>query len=232
MLFETILQEASATTDIAIDIGPTLLIVLIGLVLGFAISGTYYLSTTKKNRSASFFISLVILPTIVAIVILLVGENVARAFSLAGIFTLVRFRSIPGDSKDITFVFLAMAVGLSIGLGYLTLGACVTVILGAVIVIVFKLRFGMPKQNEKSLKITIPEDLNYENAFDDLFEKYTDICEMIKVKTTNMGTLFELHYDVIMKASVSEKEFIDLIRCRNGNLNIQLGVKDSYSQQL
>jgi hypothetical protein len=229
-MFETIFQEAS--TDLSIDIGTTLLSILAALVLGLLISGAYYLATTKKSRSASFIMSLIILPAIVAIVILLVGENVARAFSLAGIFTLVRFRSIPGDSKDITFVFLSMAVGLSVGLGYLTLGVVVAVILSGVVVVVFKLMAGMGKQKEKRLRITIPEDMNFQNAFDDLFQKYTDHYEMIKVKTTNMGTLFELYYDVIMKNGSSEKEFIDAIRCRNGNLNIQLGIEENNYQQL
>lgn len=229
-MFETIFKEA--TTDLAIDIKTTMLSVLAALVLGSLISVAYYLTTTKKTRSTSFIISLVILPAIVAIVILLVGENVARAFSLAGIFTLVRFRSIPGDSKDITFVFLSMAIGLSAGLGYLTLAAIVAVILGAIVVVVYKLRIGTSRQNEKRLRITIPEDMNFQNAFDDLFQKYTDYFEMVKVKTTNMGTLFELYYNVIMKNNASEKEFIDAIRCRNGNLNIQLGIEDNNYQQL
>lgn len=230
-MFDTILQDTS-TTDLTIDTGKTILVIIAALILGLAISGAYYLATNRRNRSASFIMSLIILPAIVSIVILLVGENVARAFSLAGIFTLVRFRSIPGDSKDITFVFLSMAVGLCVGLGYLTLGAAVTLILGAVIVAVFKLGFGMSKQREKRLRITIPEDMNYQNIFDDLFSKYTTQCEMIKVKTTNMGTLFELYYDIIMKDNVSEKEFIDAIRCRNGNLNIQLGIEERNSNQL
>lgn len=229
-MFETIFEEAS--NDLSINIGTTLFCILAALALGLLISGAYYLSTTRKTRSSSFIVSLIILPAIVAIVILLVGENVARAFSLAGIFTLVRFRSIPGDSKDITFVFLSMAVGLSVGLGYLTLGALVAIVLGAVVVVVFKLGFGMKGRKEKRLKITIPEDMNFENVFDDLFTKYTDNHEMIKVKTTNMGTLFELYYDVVMKNGSSEKDFIDAIRCRNGNLNIQLGIDEGNNQQL
>jgi hypothetical protein len=176
--------------------------------------------------------SLIILPTIVAVVILLICGNLARAFSMAGIFTIVRFRSVPGDSKDISFVFLTMAVGLSIGLGYLTLGAVVAVTLGAAIVVITKSGYGVTKQKEKRLKIVIPEDMNYQGAFDDLFAKYTSYYAMQKVKTTNMGTLFELHFDILMKDDLLEKEFIDSIRCRNGNLNIQLGVKENNSQQL
>lgn len=231
-MFETILENAASTVDLSISIKTTVLCMITALLLGLIISGTYYFTTNKRDRSASFSMSLIILPAIVAIVILLIGGNLARAFSMAGIFTIVRFRSIPGDSKDISFVFLSMAVGLSIGLGYLTLGAVITVILGVVIIAVSKLGYGKPKQKEKRLKIIIPEDMNYEGAFEDLFIKYTNYCEMQKVKTTNMGTLYELHYDVILKDRISEKEFLDEIRCRNGNLNIQLGVKESSSQQL
>jgi hypothetical protein len=125
-----------------------------------------------------------------------------------------------------------MAVGLSIGLGYLTLGILIAVVLGIVIVVIGKSGFGVSKQKEKRLKIIIPEDMNYQGAFDDLFVKYTSFNELQKVKTTNMGTLFELNYDVIIKKDVSEKEFIDGIRCRNGNLNIQLGIKENNMQQL
>lgn len=231
-MFQTIFQGAASATDLSISISKTLLGLVVALLLGLAISGVYYGTTSKKYRSSSFTLSLIILPAIVAIVIILVGENVARAFSLAGIFTLVRFRSIPGDSKDITFVFLSMAVGLCTGLGYLTLAAAVAVMIGAVIIVINVFGFGKKKQKEKLLKIIIPEDMNYQDAFDDLFAKYTDYYEMSKVKTTNMGTLFELHYDVIMKKDISEKEFIDSIRCRNGNLNIQLGVKDNNNQLL
>lgn len=230
-MFETIFQEA-VTTDLSISFSSAVLCILASLVMGIAISIVYHISTTKRNRSASFFMSLIILPTIVAIVIILVGENIARAFSLAGIFTLVRFRSIPGDSKDITFVFLAMAVGLCNGLGYLSLGAAVTVILGVVIIVICKLGFGRLKKVEKRLKITIPEDMNYQEAFDDLFEKFTAYHGLIKVKTTNMGTLFELQFAVIMKKDIQEKEFIDSLRCRNGNLSIQLGIEEYEYQRL
>lgn len=231
-MFDTIFKTNASTTDLSIGIQDTLLSILVALALGLVISLAYNFTTSRKERSASFILSLIVLPTIVAIIILLIGENVARAFSMAGIFTIVRFRSIPGDSKDISFVFLTMAVGLSIGLGYLTLGAVTAVIIGAVIVLVNKLGFGIRKQKELRLKIIIPEDMNYQGAFDDLFSKYTCYCELQRVKTTNMGTLFELHYDIIMKDKQTEKEFIDAIRCRNGNLNIQLGVKESNQQQL
>ncbi|HWT73896.1 MAG TPA: DUF4956 domain-containing protein [Mobilitalea sp.] len=231
-MFDTILESVAASSDLRISISSTLLIVLAALVLGMVISVAYLATTPKRERSASFIMSIIILPMIVAVVILLIGGNLARAFSMAGIFTIVRFRSIPGDSKDISFVFLTMAVGLALGLGYLTLGAVVAVIVGLAIVIIKKSGYGVTEQKEKRLRITIPEDMNYQGAFDDLFAKYTQYCSIQKVKTTNMGTLFEIAYDIIMKEGSSEKEFIDALRCRNGNLTIQLGVKDNFSQQL
>lgn len=231
-MFNTILESVSESTDLTISISSVLLCIGIALLLGMVISTAYFLITPRKDRSASFTLSLIILPVIVAVVIILIGGNLARAFSMAGIFTIVRFRSVPGDSKDISLIFLSMAVGLSVGLGYLTLGIVVAVIIGAVIVLVSKLSIGIPKQKEKRLRITIPEDMNYQGAFDDLFQKYTSFYEMQKVKTTNLGTLYELSYDVVMKDAGVEKEFLDAIRCRNGNLGIMLSLKEGKEQQL
>lgn len=231
-MFETILNNVTATTDLSISVSNTLISILAALVLGLVISVAYLVITPMRERSASFIMSLIILPIIVAVVIVLIGGNLARAFSMAGIFTIVRFRSIPGDSKDISFVFLTMAVGLSIGLGYLTLGAAVAVIIGLAIIVIKKSSFGVSGQKEKRLRITVPEDMNYQGAFDDLFAKYTTYCSMQRVKTTNMGTLFELAYDIVIKDDKTEKEFIDDLRCRNGNLTIQLSVKDNVNQLL
>ncbi|MHB8128681.1 MAG: DUF4956 domain-containing protein [Mobilitalea sp.] len=231
-MFETIFENATSISTLSISISSVLFSIAVVLSLGIVISVAYIITTSRKDRSPNFAMSMIILPTIVAVVILLIGGNLARAFSMAGIFTIVRFRSVPGDSKDISFVFLSMAVGLAVGLGYLTLSVLIAVVICIVIIVINKSGYGMSKQKEKRLKIIIPEDMNYQGAFDDLFTKYTIYCEMQKVKTTNMGTLFELSYDVIMKDNLSEKEFIDSIRCRNGNLNIQLSIKDGNTQQL
>lgn len=231
-MFDTIFESEVIAQGLSISVTSTVMAVLAALVLGLLISLAYLFSTPKKDRSSSFIMSIIILPAIVAVVILLIGGNLARAFSMAGIFTIVRFRSVPGDSKDISFVFLAMATGLAIGLGYLTLAAVVAVIIGAAIVLVKRSGYGVSKQREKRLRITVPEDMDYQGVFDDLFLKFTAYHEMQKVKTTNMGTLFEITYDIIMKDGASEKEFIDAIRCRNGNLTINLGVKESNNQQL
>lgn len=157
-------------------------------------------------------------------VIILVGSNIARAFSFAGAFALVRFRSIPGNSKDIAVVFLTMAIGLATGLGYIAFGVMGTVLIVLVIVILSVSGFGENKSEEKLLRILIPESLNYKDTFKDIFDKYLNYYEMKNVKTTNMGSMFELQYLVTAKKDMDEKAFIDEIRCRNGNLNISLGM--------
>jgi len=230
-MFDTIFVNSMTSTDFSINAISVLISISVALVMGVIVCMTYLFSTPKRERSASFVLSLVILPALVAIVIILIGGNIARAFTTAGIFTLVRFRSLPGDSKDISFVFLSMAIGLSSGLGYLTLSAVITVVISIVIIIVNKIT-AKNRQKEKRLRILIAEDLNYEGIFDEVLEKYTSYFELNKVKTTNMGTMLELHYDLMMKKGVSEKEFIDELRCRNGNLTVQLGVNESSAQQL
>lgn len=231
-MFDTIFEELSLTSGLSISISSVLVCIAVALLMGIVISVVYFITTPRKERSASFVLSLVILPTIVAVVIILIGGNLARAFSMAGIFTIVRFRSVPGDSKDISFVFLSMAVGLAIGLGYLTMGVIITLVVGAAIVLVIKSGYGVSKQQEKRLRITIPEDMNYQGAFDEIFAKYMSYVQLQRVKTSNMGTLFELSYDIILKHDANEKEMIDALRCRNGNLGISLFIKETKEQQL
>ena len=201
------------------------------IIIGFAIGISYMVASKKKGFNLDFIIGLIILPAIVSVVILLIGSNIARAFSMAGAFALVRFRSAPGSAKDIAVVFFSMAAGLACGLGYITFAA---IFVAAIIVVLLALSlstFGEKKSFSKQLKITIPENLNYQSAFDDIFATYTQTTELRNVKTTNMGTLFELTFIVGMKSNINEKSFIDEIRCRNGNLNISLGLipDTSYS---
>jgi hypothetical protein len=233
MNFDSIFKGTADTTAILpINVTDTLFSILISLLLGFLISIVYLISIPKRERSRSFILSLMILPCIVAVIIILIGGNIARAFSMAGVFTLVRFRSLPGDSKDISFVFLTMAVGLAVGTGYLTFGAAITVILGVMIIMIRLFGFRFLSKDGKRLRIVVPEDINYQDTFDDLFAKYTKHYEIIKVKTTNLGTLYELTYEVIMNGNIMEKEFIDELRCRNGNLEIQLGINENTTQHL
>ncbi|MBP5249896.1 MAG: DUF4956 domain-containing protein [Lachnospiraceae bacterium] len=210
------------TNDSSITTITTITCMLFAVILGIIIAASYAIITKKEEISLSFFLTLVIMPAAVALVIVLVGSNLARALSLGGIFALVRFRSMPGDGKDISFVFVAMAAGLSSGLGFLTIALAATVVLALVVVVVTKVAGLVFANNTQSLKIVIPEDMDYGDAFKDIFEKYTDKAELEKVKTTNMGTLYELAYFVNMKSDADEKKFLDEIRTRNGNLSVIL----------
>ena len=191
---------------------------LASLILGVLIA---VVSMYKTRSSQSFAITLAILPAVVQIIIMLVNGNIGTGVAVAGAFSLVRFRSAPGSAKEIGSIFLAMAVGLATGMGYVFLAAIMFLLVSAVMIILTATGFGN-KKTEKMLKITIPENLDYEGLFDDLFEKYTLSHELVKVKTSNMGTLYELEYLITLKGTVP-KNLIDDLRCRNGNLNIICG---------
>lgn len=196
------------------------------LVLGLVISLVYIRTHKEEGYSAGFTITLIMLPAIIAIIIMLIGNNVARAFSLAGAFSLIRFRSAPGDPKDIAYVFFTLAVGLACGMGYLGYGAIFAVILCLVMVLLQRLNFGKPRSSCMQLKIAIPEDLNFQGLFDDIFERYTNSWSLKRVKTTDFGTIFEIIYIIDLKSADEQKQFIDELRCRNGNLNISLTMKE------
>ena len=219
-MFESIF---TSTTDNAISISQSITGILTAVVIGLVIAFVYTLVSKRDGYNKSFIIGLALLPAIVAAVILLVGSNVARAFSMAGAFALVRFRSAPGSAKDISVVFFAMASGLACGLGFVTFAVCFTVIILAVLIVLSLTGFGSRGENRKQLRITIPENLNYMAVFDDIFAKYLSENELRKVKTTNMGTMFELTYECRMKDESEQKQFIDELRVRNGNLNITMG---------
>ena len=215
-------QIFGVVEDTTMDIGNTVTCMLVAAVFGLIIGSVYFVICKKEQRSLSFFLSLVMIPAVVAVVIALVGSNVARAFSIAGVFALVRYRSIPGDGKDIAFVFMAMASGLSCGLGYLTLGFAVVVILSVVVVLVNFAGTMIVKTECRQLRILIPEDMDYQGVFDDIFKEYATKTSLERIKTTNMGTLYELTYHVYLKKGINEKKLMDDIRCRNGNLTVIL----------
>lgn len=219
-MFHTILT----TSETAISAWQTLVIVVEAFIMGVLIGGCYILTQRKHGYSKEYVVAIAVLPAIVALVIILVGNSTARALSLAGAFALVRFRSAQGSAKEIAFVFFAMSIGLSAGLGFVFLAPIATVIISGCIIILCKSKFGEKKAKLQMLKISIPEDLNYDGLFDDLFKEYTSECDLVRVRTTNMGTLYELTYYVILKDSNKQKDFIDSIRCRNGNLNISIGI--------
>lgn len=189
----------------------------VALVLGIA---SALICKIKNQYSKSFIICLAVLPAVVQIVIMLVGGNIGAGIAVAGAFSLVRFRSTPGTAREIAMIFLSMAMGLAIGMGYVILAVVFFVIMALFIVILTFTKFGEPKKAARMLKITIPEDLDYDGIFDDLFTKYFDSVELEKIKTVNMGTMYELVYKVIAKETEVPKAFFDELRCRNGNLKI------------
>ncbi|MGN0545044.1 MAG: DUF4956 domain-containing protein [Acutalibacteraceae bacterium] len=192
----------------------------VSLVLGI---GTAFVSMFKTRCTQSFAVALAILPAVVQMVIMLVNGNIGAGVAVAGAFSLVRFRSAPGSAREIGAIFLAMAIGLATGMGYVVLAAIFFIVIAAVMLLLTALNFGRQNESERILKITIPENLDYEGLFDDLFDKYTKSHTLIKVRTSNLGTLYELHYRIVLKSKQVPKSFIDDIRCRNGNLNIVCG---------
>ncbi|MDR0884469.1 MAG: DUF4956 domain-containing protein [Oscillospiraceae bacterium] len=202
---------------------PNLLIALgVAIALGVGISLCYRQTHRDAAPSQSFSLTLVLLPAVITVIILLVGNNVARAFSLAGVFTIVRFRSAPGDPKDIAYVLFTVAVGLACGMGYVLYAALAAVLLCGVMLALALCKFGQPKGTQKLLKITMPENLDYQDALDEVLQKYSDRYTLQKIKTADLGSLYQLQYALTTKADMNEKAFIDDLRCRNGNLNITL----------
>ena len=189
----------------------------VSLVLGIA---TALISMYRTKCSQSFAVTLAVLPAIVQIVIMLVNGNVGAGVAVAGAFSLVRFRSVPGTAREIGVIFLTMALGLATGMGYVVLAAVFFVIIAAVLFLLTKLGFGTRRTDERLLRITIPENLDYDGLFDDLFATYTTAHTLERVKTANMGTLYELQYRVTLRDAQVSKAFLDALRCRNGNLDI------------
>ncbi len=197
-----------------------LICILCSMVLGTAIA---WVHSRYNSSSKGFIITIALLPAIVQMVIMLVNGNLGTGIAVMGAFSLVRFRSIPGSAKEINSIFLSMAVGLATGTGYITAAVLFVIIMIGASVLYHITGFGEPKQKEKELRITIPEGLDYMGVFDDLFSRYTSKSELIKARTTNMGSLFKLEYRIRLKNPLEEKQFIDELRCRNGNLEITCG---------
>lgn len=217
-MIESIFGTAAEGTTVAFS--DAMLTILLAIALGAAISFTYM--KTQAGYTQNFALTMVVLPAIVAIIILLIGSNIARAFSLAGAFSIIRFRSAPGDPKDIAFVLFTMASGLACGVGAYDYAVLFTVILCALMFVLSKLKFGAKRSSEKLLKVTIPENLGYEEAFDELFKQFDVRYELRKVRTTELGSLYELVYAVTIDHLTNQKDFLDAVRCRNGNLDISL----------
>lgn len=223
-------QILATTQSESLTFNATIAIILSALVLGFCISLVYRFTHRGQVYTDGFSVTLIMLPAIVAMIILLVGSNVARAFSLAGAFSLIRFRSAPGDSKDIAYVFFSLAVGLACGMGAIGYAGLFTAILCGVILLLRSIRFGHGEAAGMQLKIVLPEDMDYQDAFDAILQQYASAYRLVRVKTTDFGSLFELTFDVTLKDKINTKDLIDQLRTRNGNLNIVLALKDVQQQ--
>lgn len=215
-----------AETASVISVADFMVCIISSLVIGLILAVMYMY---KNTYSANFIVTIATIPAIVCVVIMMVNGNVGAGVAVAGAFSLVRFRSAPGTAKEIGVLFMAMGAGLLTGMGYIAYALLFAVIMGLVDLLYARIRFGERKRAalERTLHITIPEDLDYVDLFEDLFERYTSRHELIHVKTTNMGSLFKLTYHITLQKEHTEKPFIDEARCRNGNLEIALSMQES-----
>ena len=223
-IFDSDLMPVIGIGDFMLCLGCAL---VLGLIMAFA-----YMVRTRYTKS--FVVTLALLPAVVCVVIMLVNGNVGTGVAVAGAFSLVRFRSVPGTAKEICALFLAMGAGLIAGMGYLGFAAVFTLVMCAAFILYNVLGMGSGKSGacQKTLTVTIPEDLNYSEIFDDIFRQYARSWELVRVKTTNMGSLFKLTYDIVLRDDSKEKEMIDAIRCRNGNLEIGIARQEMSVTEL
>jgi len=213
--------------EAVISVGNFLLCILASIIAGVVIAAAY---TYKSRYTKSFLMTICILPAVVCAVIMMVNGNIGTGVAVAGAFSLVRFRSAPGSAKEICTIFIAMGAGLISGMGYLAYSILFAILLAAITVAFKSIKIGSVKENTKSLLITIPEDLSYDEVFDEILNKYTKRHELVSVKTSNLGSLFKLKYLVDFKSGVSEKSMIDELRCRNGNLEIRLSTEEMLEE--
>ena len=228
VLFRGLFDGANATV---IGVGDFLLCVGASLIIGLILSLSYMY---RSRYTKSFVVTLAVLPAVVCVVIMMVNGNVGAGVAVAGAFSLVRFRSVPGTAREISMLFLAMGAGLIAGMGYLGYAFLFTGVLSLASMLYTRLDFGASKNDSryKTLSITIPEDINYSDAFQDVFEQYTTSCQLMRVKTTNMGSLFRLTYNLTLRDAENEKEMIDQLRCRNGNLEISVSRQETMAMEL
>ncbi len=218
-ILDSILPE-----NVQLELTSLLLVFLSCIVIGVFVAFTYVYTHKKEGYLSAFPITIIMIPLITAAIIFLVGNNTARALSLGGVFALTRFRSNPLGTKDVAYVFLSVAIGIALGVGYVAYAAILAVIVCGLLVVLHLTGFGVPDAKTMRLKIVVPENVNYDNLFDDILTRYCRKYYLNKVKTTDFGTMFELVYLVVVKNTTDQKQFIDELRERNGNLNITLVV--------
>lgn len=227
-LFNGIFDSNMVST---IPVNQFMICMVTSILIGVMMAYTYMY---KSRYTQSFVVTMALLPMVVCVVIMMVNGNIGAGVAVAGAFNLVRFRSVPGTAKEIAAIFIAMGAGLIVGMGYIGYAVLFTVIVCAVDLIYRQIGFGNGKNREvfKTVNITIPENIDYSDVFKDIFEKYTRDVKLAQVKTTNMGSLFRLTYQIEFKKNICEKEFIDNIRCRNGNLEITVSNQDTMVYEL
>ena len=214
-----------------ISLGDFLLCVMCALAVGLLLAACYMYRT---RYTKSFVATLALLPSVVCVVIMMVNGNVGAGVAVAGAFSLVRFRSVPGTAKEIGAIFLAMGTGIIVGMGYLGYAILCAAVLGGASALYSRLDFGCTKKSalQKTLQITIPEDLDYTGVFDDILRQYASEYELVQVKTTHMGSLFRLTYHMTLRAANQEKQFLDELRCRNGHLEISVSKQATETGEL
>ena len=206
-------------TDTAVDPAMMMLAIGVSLLLGLVVAKVYQFKTVY---SKSFVMSLALLPTLIAIVIFLVNGSLGAGVAVMGAFSLIRFRSAPGGAKELVSIFLVMTIGIAIGMGYLVFATVFTLIMSLVMLLLEVVNFGQIKHSMRQLTVVIPESLDYESIFDDIFNKAANHIELANVKTSDMGSLFKLKYIIQLNGRMTEKELIDALRTRNGNLEIAI----------
>lgn len=227
MLSSIFTSYSTSSTD---SFTPTQLIISLGsaFAIGIFLAFIYQRTSRDRNNNQGFALTLAVLPAILAIIIMLIGSNVARAFSLAGAFSIIRFRSAPGDPRDIAQVLFALAVGLACGMGYIAYAVLFAIIVSLVILILSAVHFGQRTNTRKQLiKILVPEDVSYSEILEPIIRQYSDNYELLRIKTVELGSLYEVTYRLVLSNTSDPRELIDKLRCHNSNLAISLSVDSS-----
>ena len=218
------LTEILTQNMTAVSAAQVLITIACTVVLGLLIGFTYYKTTAAGDYSQALFNTMVMLPILISLIILFIGSNVAGAFSLAGAFSIIRFRSAPGNPKDISYVLFAVAAGLACGIRFYIYALLFTAVICVLIVVFKAVKLGVPKSTSYILKITVPENLNFAGIFDPILDEFAKYYTLTKVKTADMGSVFELSYEVVLPNGANAKEFMDKLRTRNGNLTVVLSL--------
>ncbi|MBU9713516.1 DUF4956 domain-containing protein [Evansella tamaricis] len=215
-----LIRQSDMTTRMTIVDG--FFAVFLSFILVLIITKLYKLTYKGTRYSQSFVHTVIIMGVVVSLIMIVIGNNIAVAFGLVGAFSIIRFRSAMSDPKDIAFIFFGMAAGIACGLGFYLLAIIFTITLSILIYALYLFDYGKREGEPRTMKITVPENLQYEGAFDDIFEKYLVEQTLTRVQTTNLGTMIQLEYEVVMKDGIKDKDLIDAIRERNSNLNISI----------